>query len=103
MSQKINGIITSILPEISGTSANGNAYRIAEYVVTYDNSNPQYPKAVLFKVMGDAIDRLNLQMGVSYELSIDFTVTTYNGKPRMEARCWKAKENAPQQQADPHN
>lgn len=87
----INGIITNIFPETFGTSQNGKAWRRRDYILTYDNSKPEYPKAIAFAVMGDNIDKFNLQEGVEYELNIDFTAREYQGKAYMSATCWRAK------------
>lgn len=60
------GTITNALPEQSGTSKSGKAWRKRTYVLTYDNSKPEYPKAVVFDVLNDNIDKLNIQPGVEY-------------------------------------
>lgn len=68
-----NGIITAAMPVASGTSKSGKEWRRASYILQYDNSNEQYPKSVLFDVMGDKIEQLNIKQGVEYEVEIDFT------------------------------
>lgn len=90
------GIITAAMPVASGTSKNGKEWRRASYILQYDNSNEQYPKSVLFDVMGDRIEQLNLQQGQEYEIEIDFTIREYNGRTYMSASAWKA---TPTQQA----
>lgn len=90
------GIITAAMPIASGTSKNGKEWRRASYILQYDNSNEQYPKSVLFDVMGDKIEQLNIKQGVEYEVEIDFTTREYNGRTYMSASCWKA---TPTQQA----
>lgn len=92
------GIITAAMPVASGTSKNGKEWRRASYILTYDNSNEQYPKSVLFDVMGDKIEQLNIKQGVEYEVEIDFTCREYNGRTYMSASCWKA---TPTQQPQP--
>lgn len=84
------GIITAAMPVASGTSKSGKEWRRASYILQYDNSNEQYPKSVLFDVMGDRIEQLNIQQGVEYEVEIDFTCREYNGRTYMSASCWKA-------------
>lgn len=84
------GIITAAMPVASGTSKNGKEWRRASYILQYDNSNEQYPKSVLFDVMGDKIEQLNIQQGVEYEVEIDFTCREYNGRTYMSASAWKA-------------
>lgn len=85
-----NGIITFAMPEASGTSQSGKQWRRRSYVLRYDNSNEQYPKEVLFDVLGDKIDSLNIQQGGEYELEIDFSVREYQGRRYMSANAWKA-------------
>lgn len=97
------GIITAAMPVASGTSKNGKEWRRASYILQYDNSNEQYPKSVLFDVMGDKIEQLNIKQGVEYEVEIDFTCREYNGRTYMSASCWKATptqqpQTAPAQQ-----
>lgn len=89
----INGTITAALPETNGTSnKTGNKWRRREYVITYDNSKPEFPKSVLFSVLNDNIDRFNLQVGKDYQLDVDFTTREYEGRFYMEGTCWRTKE-----------
>lgn len=91
----ISGTITTALPEVSGTSKSGKAWRKREYVVEYEHG--QYPKSVVFQVMGDNIDKLNIQQGVEYDLEIDFEAREWNGRYFLQASCWKATpKNQPQ-------
>lgn len=93
------GIITAAMPVASGTSKNGKEWRRASYILQYDNSNEQYPKSVLFDVMGDKIEQLNIKQGVEYEVEIDFTTREYNGRTYMSASAWKATPTQQPQQA----
>lgn len=93
------GIITAAMPVASGTSKNGKEWRRASYILQYDNSNEQYPKSVLFDVMGDKIEQLNIQQGVEYEVEIDFSTREYNGRTYMSASAWKATPTQQPQQA----
>lgn len=93
------GIITAAMPVASGTSKSGKEWRRASYILTYDNSNEQYPKSVLFDVIGDKIEQLNIKQGVEYEVEIDFTCREYNGRTYMSASCWKATPTQQPQQA----
>lgn len=88
------GIITAAMPVASGTSKNGKEWKRASYILQYDNSNEQYPKSVLFDVMGDKIEQLNIKQGVEYEVEIDFTTREYNGRTYMSASAWKATSTA---------
>lgn len=93
------GIITAAMPVASGTSKNGKEWKRASYILQYDNSNEQYPKSVLFDVMGDKIEQLNIKQGVEYEVEIDFTTREYNGRTYMSASAWKATPTQQPQQA----
>ena len=93
------GIITAAMPVASGTSKSGKEWRRASYILQYDNSNEQYPKSVLFDVMGDKIEQLNIQQGQEYEIEIDFTTREYNGRTYMSASAWKATPTQQPQQA----
>ena len=93
------GIITAAMPVASGTSKSGKEWKRASYILQYDGSNPQYPKSVLFDVIGDKIEQLNIRQGVEYEVEIDFTTREYNGRTYMSASCWKATPTQQPQQA----
>lgn len=92
---EIKGIITTALPEQSGTSKSGKAWRKREYIVEYEHG--QYPKSVVFSVMGQKIDELNIQQGAEYDLSIDFEAREWNGRYFLQASCWKATPTQPPQ------
>lgn len=97
-----SGIIQTALPEQSGTTAAGKTWRRKDFILLYDNSNTQYPKTVLFSVMGDNIDKLNIQQGVEYDVEIDFSTREYQGKTYMSATAWKVtakNQPTPQQSA----
>lgn len=96
---KFKGIITALTPIAEGVSKNNRAWRRASYILQYDNSNEQYPKSVLFDVMGDKIEQLNIKQGVEYEVEIDFSTREYNGRTYMSASCWKATPTQQPQQA----
>lgn len=98
------GFISQALPEQSGVSRNGNNWRKRTYVLTYDNSNANYPKAVVFDVLNDNIDKLNLQAGAEYEVEVDFSVREYQGRFYQSASAWKAtptQQPAPQPTSQP--
>lgn len=95
------GIISHALPEQSGVSRNGNAWRKRTYVLTYDNSNANYPKAIVFDVMNGKIDELNIQPGVEYEVEVDFAVREYQGKYYQSASAWEATPMQPIAQPAP--
>ena len=93
------GIISQALPEQSGVSRNGNAWRKREYIIEYEHG--QYPKSIVFSVMGQKIDELNIQQGVEYELELDFEAREWNGRYFLQAACWKATPTQPVAQPAP--
>lgn len=93
---KITGTITVVLPETNGVSKSGKNWRKKEAVVQYEAG--QYPKSIVFQMMGDKIDKLNIQQGLQYELDIDFDAREWNGRWFLQATCWGASAlNQPQQ------
>jgi len=97
---KITGTITSIGAVASGTSKSGKAWRRVDVVMEYEHG--QYPKAIVFSVMNDNIEKFALQAGGEYEVEVDFTVREYNGRNYMSANAWKATPiNAAQSQQAP--
>lgn len=94
------GVVTAISQLQSGTSKSGKQWQRVDIILTYDNSKPDYPKAVLFSVMNDNIGKFNLQQGCEYEVEVDFAVREYQGRNYMSASCWKATptQQAPAQQ-----
>lgn len=85
----IKGTITWESAESSGVSQSGKPWRRKSYICCYDSSNAQYPKEVLFDVMGDKIDTFNLHKGSNVEIEVDFNVREYQGKNYMQATAWK--------------
>lgn len=85
------GIVTAISAEQSGVSkSTGKQWRKIDVVLTYDNSKPEYPKAITFSIMNDKIEQAGLVVGQEYDVEIDFSVHEYNDKYYLSASCWKA-------------
>lgn len=84
------GIVSYVSAVQNGTSKAGKAWSKVDVVLTYDNSKPEWPKAIAFSVMNDNIGKFNLQAGNEYEVEVDFSVREYQGKHYMSASCWKA-------------
>ncbi|MCM1221874.1 MAG: DUF3127 domain-containing protein [Lachnospiraceae bacterium] len=87
---KFKVTIEKVLPEQGGTSKSGKQWRKQSYVGVYDNSNAQYPKKILFDVMGDRIDQLGIHEGGLYDVEIDFDARPWNDRYFLSASCWKA-------------
>lgn len=88
------GIITAISEKSSGTSKAGKQWSKVDVILTYDNYKPEFPKAILFSVMNDNIEKFAFRKGAEYEVEVDFSVKEYNGKNYMSAQCWKATPTA---------
>lgn len=76
---EIEGIITKVLPERSGTSEKG-PWRIAEYVL---ETVEQYPKHMCFSVSdgtGGRIARLNIKEGGRYKVYFEIDANEYQGR-----------------------
>lgn len=84
----VTGIITAVLPETSGVSKSGKPWRKKEAIVEYEHG--QYPKSIVFQIMNDNIDRLNIQQGLEYDLKLDFETREWNGRHFLQSSCWKA-------------
>jgi hypothetical protein len=96
---KVTGIITAVLPETSGVSKSGKNWRKKEAVVQYEAG--QYPKSIVFQMMGDVIDKLNIQQGIEYDLELDFEARRWNNRYFLQASCWKATPTQPIAQPAP--
>ena len=88
------GIVTAVSQMQSGTSKAGKAWQKIDVVLTYDNSKPEYPKAIVFSVMNDNINKFSFQVGGEYEVEVDFSTREYNGRTYMSASAWKATPTA---------
>ena len=88
------GIVSYVSAVQNGTSKAGKAWSKVDVVLTYDNSKPEWPKAIAFSVMNDNIGKFNLQAGNEYEVEVDFKVNERQGKHYMSASCWKATPTA---------
>ncbi len=88
-----------VLPQQSGTSQRGNAWRKQEYVMeTYD----RFPRKLFFHFFGDAIDQYPLQVGDDINLSFDLESRSFIGRDGVErwstdVRGWKAEKIDPSQ------
>ena len=87
---QFNGTVTAISALQSGTSKAGKEWRKIDVVLTYDNSKPEYPKAIVFSVMNDNIEKFGFQVGGEYEVEVDFSVREYQNRHYLSANAWKA-------------
>lgn len=84
-----NGTIAALSPIQSGTSKSGKAWRKIDVVLEYEHHD-QWPKAIVFSVMNDNIEKFGFQVGGEYEVEVDFSAREYNSRYYMSANAWKA-------------
>lgn len=89
---QITATITKVLDLEEGVSKTGSSWRKQTYVGIYDNSNEKFPKGIVFSTINVYVDRVKLQKGCKYELSIDFETHEWKGKHYMSASCWAANK-----------
>jgi hypothetical protein len=82
----LSGKITSLLPEVSGSSKSGNAWRKQEYIL---ETGGQYPKKVCVSIWGDKIDQFGLKVGEQVNLGIEVESREYNGRWYTEVKAYK--------------
>ena len=85
---EIKGKIIHALPEVSGTSNDGNLCKKKEYVL--ENTDGQFPRKVAFTCFGDNADKINLQVGQTATIYFDIESREWNGKWFTDIRCWRA-------------
>lgn len=91
---EIKGTIIAALPEVSGVSKAGNAWKKKEYVL--ENTEGQFPRKIAFTCFGDNADKVNLKVGDVATIYFDIESREYNGKWYTDIRCWRADlEQAP--------
>lgn len=98
---EIKGTIIQVLPEVSGTSKAGNAWKKREYVL--ENTEGQFPRKIAFTCFGDNADRIQLAVGDQVNMFFDIESREYNGRWYTDIRCWRADKltaDAPASSAD---
>ncbi len=84
---EVTGKIIVALPEVSGTSKSGNAWKKRQYVLeTQDN----YPTKIAFEFFGERADQYPLSVGEVIKLSFDIDSHEYQGRWFTSIRGWKA-------------
>lgn len=86
---EIKGKVILALPEVSGTSKTGNAWKKREYVLETQDS---FPRKVHFDFFGDRADQYPLNVGDDITLSFDIESREFNGKWYTSIRGWKAEK-----------
>ncbi|MDE6276955.1 MAG: DUF3127 domain-containing protein [Muribaculaceae bacterium] len=89
---EVKGKIIKAMPEVSGISRSGNAWKKKEYVLeTFDT----YPRKICFTCFGDKADQIVLSEGQNVTVSFDLESREYNGRWYTEVRAWKAEIEQP--------
>lgn len=86
---EITGKIIVAMPEVSGVSAKGNAWKKKEYVL--ENTEGQFPRKVAFTCFGENADRINLNVGDDVKIYFDIESREYNGRWYTDIRAWRAE------------
>lgn len=90
---EIKGTIIAALPEVSGVSKAGNAWKKKEYVL--ENTEGQFPRKIAFTCFGDNADKINLQIGQVATIYFDIESREYNGRWYTDIRAWRADVEQP--------
>ncbi|MCF0219834.1 MAG: DUF3127 domain-containing protein [Muribaculaceae bacterium] len=85
---EITGKIIVALPEQSGTSRSGNAWRKREYVL---ETMETYPKKVFFNFFGDRVGQYPLNVGDVVKISFDINSREFNGRWYTDISAWKSE------------
>ena len=90
---EIKGRVIQALPEVSGISKAGNAWKKKEYVI--ENNEGQFPRKIAFTCFGDNADKINLQVGQDVTIYFDIESREFNGRWYTDIRCWRADIEQP--------
>jgi hypothetical protein len=85
---EVTGKIILALPEMSGTSKAGNAWKKREYVL---ETQETYPRKIHFDFFGERADQFPLNVGDVIKLSFDIESREYNDRWFTSIRGWKAE------------
>lgn len=86
---EVKGKIIVALPEVSGTSQTGKAWKKREYVLETQDS---FPRKIHFDFFGERADQYPLNLGDDIVLSFDIESREYNGRWYTSIRGWKAEK-----------
>lgn len=85
---EVTGKIIQSLPEQSGTSQSGKAWKKKEYILeTLEN----YPRKICITFFGEKVDQFPLEVGLDYTISIDIESREYNGRWFTNINGYKAQ------------
>jgi hypothetical protein len=81
----LKGKVITILPMVTGEGKNGPWKKLEFLIETGD----QYPKKVLFGLMGTKIDQNQVKEGQEVVVSFDAESREYNGRYYTNLNAWK--------------
>lgn len=98
----LKGKVILTMPLVTGEGKNGQ-WRKQEFVI---ETGDQYPKKVLFSLMGAKIDQNPVVLGQEVVVSFDAESREYNGRYYTNLNAWKvsaagASNSAPQNNFQP--
>ena len=96
---EIKGTIIAVLPEVSGVSKSGNAWKKREYVL--ENTEGQFPRKVAFTCFGDNADKIQLSVGQVVTMYFDIESREWQGRWFTDIRCWRCDVETPAAPAAP--
>ncbi len=73
---ELQGKVIAMTPERSGVNARGE-WKARDYVI---ETHETYPKKMVFSVMGDRLERFNIQLNQEVLVSFDIDAHEYNGR-----------------------
>ena len=87
---ELQGKIIAALPERSGTSQRGE-WKVQEFVL--ETLDSQYPRKMVFDVFGaDRLQRFNVQVGQTVNVSFDIDAREYNGRWYNSIRAFDVRQ-----------
>lgn len=92
MDLKIEGKVTEVLEEQSGTGKNG-PWRKQEFIL---ETGGQYSRPVCITQWGDKIDQFSVEEGEQLTAYIDIQSREYNGRWYTDVKAWKIEKQGDQ-------
>ncbi len=85
---EVKGTIIHALPEVSGVSKSGNAWKKREYVL--ENNEGNFPRKIAFTCFGENADRIQLKPGDKVTVYFDIESREFKGRWYTDIRAWRA-------------
>ena len=88
---ELQGIIINIMPEQSGTSQAGKAWKSQDYILQTDG---KYPKQIAINVFGDNIEKFAIRINERITAHIEIESREFKEKWFTTVRAWKVERPA---------